>query len=386
MTIGTGSDGLPKIFVRVEHGLYRPARLAEVSTEAAPSVVAAAAAGAPDVLLVTCVKTKRSVPAAAKDLYVSELFKRQRVYAERAGVPWFILSAEYGLLRPDDWISPYERYLPDCTRDYQRAWGTWVAQKLELLTGGLRGSTVEIHASTLYMSCLTPELERLGARVTAPVAGLAHGQRLSWYGDRAAVNDAPPESDANPPSSDLLIEALVATLLDVASARRPEELRALGRAQLSRPGMYSWWVDEAGAVDLSVGLERSVSPGLIYAGQAGATRWPSGRRSANTLWARLIGMHLDGPANFSTFRLTLGSILLGPLQMRHVDDPALTRWMEAHLRVVTAPVNDADTLMEVESSVLARLDPPLNLSGRPSTPVRRQLSVLRKLAKGGSDG
>nr|WP_202867732.1 DUF6884 domain-containing protein [Kribbella pittospori] len=131
-------------------------------------------------------KKKGSVPVAARDLYISALFKRQRLYAERAAVPWFILSAEYGLVRPDDWISPYERYLPDCSSDYQRAWAAWVAARLELLMGGLRGTRVEIHASSLYTSCITPELTRLGAFVSAPLTGLSQGRRLSWYDDHAA--------------------------------------------------------------------------------------------------------------------------------------------------------------------------------------------------------
>src|SRR5690242_8442924 len=38
-------------------------------------------AGTPDILLVTCVKSKRSEPAAATDLYISPLFVRERAYA-----------------------------------------------------------------------------------------------------------------------------------------------------------------------------------------------------------------------------------------------------------------------------------------------------------------
>lgn len=88
-----------------------------------------------DLLLVTCVKTKLDVPASAKDLYVSTLFERQRAYAEAKRVPWYILSAEYGLLRPDDWVAPYERYLPDTSRSYRDAWGAWVVERLALLEG-----------------------------------------------------------------------------------------------------------------------------------------------------------------------------------------------------------------------------------------------------------
>jgi hypothetical protein len=57
------------------------------------------------------------------------------------------------------------------------------------------------------------------------------------------------------------------------------------------------------------GLGRAIAPGLIYAGLAGATRSRSGRKSTNTLWDRIRGMHLGGRHEFSTFRLGLGAIL-----------------------------------------------------------------------------
>ncbi len=120
-----------------------------------------------------------------------------------------------------------------------------------------------------------------------------------------------------------------------------------------------------------------VEPGLIYAGQAGATRWPSGKRSTNTLWGRLNGMHLGGRAKLSTFRLTLASALRGPLQLPHPDDPRITQWMHAHLRVVVLPVTDGDSLGKVEDAVLDELDPPLNLAGRRPSELRRRLSSLR---------
>jgi hypothetical protein len=38
---------------------------------------------------------------------------------------------------------------------------------------------------------------------------------------------------------------------------------------------------------------------------------------------------------------------------------------------------DADTLGRLERAVLTMLDPPLNLQGMPSTPVRHRLRQLR---------
>jgi hypothetical protein len=134
------------------------------------------------IVLVTCVKSKRARPAAAKDLYTSALFRKERAYAERAGVPWFILSAEHGLVAPDEWLAPYERYLANTSASYRSAWGAWAAARLELLAGPLSDKTVEIHAGSRYLDALRPHLERLGARIVDPLHGLAMGQRLAWYG------------------------------------------------------------------------------------------------------------------------------------------------------------------------------------------------------------
>ena len=109
-----------------------------------------------------------------------------------------------------------------------------------------------------------------------------------------------------------------------------------------------------------------MAAGLIYAGQAGATRWPSGKRSASTLWSRITGMHLAGAAEFSTFRRTLAAILGPVLGMTGEDDPQLSAWISARLRVTAIPVPDADQLGQIEAAVLDRLDPPLDLPGRPA--------------------
>lgn len=137
-------------------------------------------------VLVTCVKSKLEVPAAAKELYISPLFTRQRAYAESAGVPWFILSAEYGLIAPDDWVAPYERYLPDTPTAYRAAWGKWVVERLDLLAGPLHGKVVEIHAGSAYVSAVSAHLVAKGAILRTPLNGLGVGQRLAWYNAHAS--------------------------------------------------------------------------------------------------------------------------------------------------------------------------------------------------------
>jgi hypothetical protein len=63
------------------------------------------------ICLVSCVSAKRTTPARAKSLYQSDWFIKARAYAESVGSCWFILSAKYGLERPDAMIEPYEMTL-----------------------------------------------------------------------------------------------------------------------------------------------------------------------------------------------------------------------------------------------------------------------------------
>lgn len=329
----------------------------------------------PSIVLISCVKTKRDQPCAAKDMYVSALFAKERAYAEAAGVPWFILSAEYGLVAPDEWVSPYERYLPDTPSTYQLAWGAWVAARLELLSGSLLERVIEVHAGSAYIAALRHQLEARGATVMDPLHGLSMGPRLAWYGEAASPFLGRADGDSE----------IIALLLDERSAITPDTFLAAGSASANRPGLYSWWVDEAGAATLSEGLGFPVGPGLIYAGLAGATRWPSGKRSKNSLWLRIATMHLAGRHEFSTFRRTLGAILAGVSGSTEVNEQELSEWMREHLQIVAVPFDDRDELGRLEKRVLSALDPPLNLQGMSSTPLRKRLKVLRGVVTRNTD-
>lgn len=63
------------------------------------------------IALVSRVKSKRAAASPARELYTSQLFRGLRAYAEAHADARHILSAEHGVLRPDDVIAPYERTL-----------------------------------------------------------------------------------------------------------------------------------------------------------------------------------------------------------------------------------------------------------------------------------
>lgn len=349
---------------RIRHGLYEPvgqvagqgAPVKRPQPVARPTEQAGAPLGA-DLLLLGCVKSKLSGPAPAQDLYTSTLYQRRRRYAEAAGLPWFVLSARYGLVRPDEVIAPYDVHLAGQSASYRAAWGVFVVEQLRRERSDLSGLVVEVHAGDAYVAAVRGPLEQAGAVVLDPVDAHSMGETLAWYDSHptaAGPDVTPPQPATDMRDTDRLAES-VPHLDDPARALPVPELLRLNRTALERPGLYSWWVDGPGADDLTAGLGLPVAAGLVYAGQAGATRWPSGRRSSNTLWSRLTRMHARGRAEFSTFRRTLAAVLREPLALTHEDDPRLDDWIDQHLSVVALPVDDPDTLTALEDDVLEEL-------------------------------
>lgn len=140
-----------------------------------------------DVLLIGCVKGRLDRAAPAKELYDSSYFRKMRAYAERSGAPWFILSAEHGLVRPDQWLEPYDCYLADMSGDFRRAWGEKVVSQLHDALGHLAGLSVEVHAGGTYVDTIGPALRSRGVRLLDPLRGLSIGRRLSWYAEHQPI-------------------------------------------------------------------------------------------------------------------------------------------------------------------------------------------------------
>jgi hypothetical protein len=119
--------------------------------------------------LVACCATKASKACAAKDLYVSPLFRMSRQWLERQGVPWLILSAKYGLLDPSRIVEPYNLTLSQLTRQQRQQWSKHVHQQITMTAGD---ATLLVLAGSLYLGATK------GFRVIDPLQGLPIGRRL----------------------------------------------------------------------------------------------------------------------------------------------------------------------------------------------------------------
>jgi hypothetical protein len=128
--------------------------------------------------LVSCVGSKRPSVAKAKDLYVSDWFLKARAYVERADAPWFILSAEHGLLDPDTPIEPYEKTLNLMGVAERRKWAQKVIGDMNLRLPAV--GEIVVFAGARYREFLVQYLAGRAERVVVPLEGLRIGEQLSW--------------------------------------------------------------------------------------------------------------------------------------------------------------------------------------------------------------
>lgn len=120
---------------------------------------------------VSCVSMKQSRPCLARDMYTSPLFKLSRNIVERHTSRWFILSAKYGLLDPNDIIEPYEMTLKNMSKKDRTAWADKVREQIRKKVGD---NNLVVLAGNHYMA----PFEGLSNKVITPLAKLEIGKRL----------------------------------------------------------------------------------------------------------------------------------------------------------------------------------------------------------------
>ena len=130
------------------------------------------------ICLVSCVGKKQSVAVPARELYFSPWFRKARSYVESTGLPWFVLSAMYGLVHPDRIITPYELTLNNMPATDRRRWARGVLTQMEPILEGV--STVVFLAGPQYREFLVPPLHLHGLHVSVPMEGLGIGEQLKW--------------------------------------------------------------------------------------------------------------------------------------------------------------------------------------------------------------
>lgn len=128
------------------------------------------------VILISCVKKKLSVPAIAKEIYISDFFQKACRYAESlCPDKIFILSAKYQLLLPEQKIEPYELTLNNMGVADRKKWARDVIEQLSRHTD-LKNDKFIFLAGQRYREFLVPAI----SNYEVPMQGLQIGKQLGW--------------------------------------------------------------------------------------------------------------------------------------------------------------------------------------------------------------
>lgn len=140
------------------------------------------------IYLVSCVSAKRQAKLPAAELYISDWFMKALNYVQSLHQPWFILSAKYGLLHPDEVIEPYELTLKHMSVRERKV---WAARDIRQLDQRLpNAERIVVLASKQYREFLMGYLERRAFHVETPMAAMRTGEQKQWL-SRETGNEPP---------------------------------------------------------------------------------------------------------------------------------------------------------------------------------------------------
>lgn len=141
--------------------------------------------------LIPCSKSKQTYPCPARVMYQpSQQFRGAYQVAEQLGAQVLILSAKYGVLRPEQVIEPYDVTLIGTDRMVKERWAADVIQQLRLVYPSDPGAVIKpgdkvvSFLSKPYGDILHQVLRENGVTVEDPLKGLSQGARLQWFKER----------------------------------------------------------------------------------------------------------------------------------------------------------------------------------------------------------
>jgi hypothetical protein len=130
------------------------------------------------IAFISCVGKKKPRRAKAKDLYQSDWFKKARRYVEQNEMSWYILSAEYGLVHPDDLIDPYEKTLNKMNLNKRKQWAQMISDEI---VENIPPSKIVFFAGWKYREFLSEILRENGYLIEIPLENMPIGKQLSWF-------------------------------------------------------------------------------------------------------------------------------------------------------------------------------------------------------------
>lgn len=129
------------------------------------------------IVLISCVSKKRNESCKARDLYISDLFKKALYYSENVikADKIFVLSAKYGLVSLDEIIEPYDKTLNKMKKGEVLQWSDMVLEDLK--------NNIDIdNDKVIFMAGLKYRkyIESSIKNVEVPMRGMKIGQQLQF--------------------------------------------------------------------------------------------------------------------------------------------------------------------------------------------------------------
>ena len=131
------------------------------------------------IALISCTKLKQDYSCKAEEMYMkSTLFKKATSYIKQQKYNrWFILSAKYGLLIPDEIIEPYNKTLNNMKAQEIKSW----AENVFLELNKYKIKQIDFYVGEKYRKYLIPILIKHNISYSIPLKGLGIGQQLQFY-------------------------------------------------------------------------------------------------------------------------------------------------------------------------------------------------------------
>ena len=111
----------------------------------------------------------------------SDLFRKAYTYATKNYDFVAILSAEYGLLFPNDEIEPYDLALNTMNSKQRKRWTEKVLRQMKARLSLHEFDKVFFHSGKKYREYLIPKLQDMGFQCVVPLRHLGIGEQMAWY-------------------------------------------------------------------------------------------------------------------------------------------------------------------------------------------------------------
>ena len=109
----------------------------------------------------------------AKDAYIGNLFKLAKELVTKLNASWWIISAKYGILAPNEEIENYNIHIKQSKLTPE------IIKKQLIEKGIVNYKRIIILASTKYCELIEKAAKELGISVKTPLKGLPLGKMLS---------------------------------------------------------------------------------------------------------------------------------------------------------------------------------------------------------------